>query len=92
MKYTLDISNDSHLLRTNLNSIPKNCTELIVTGELLEIRMYEGKQVVFGDSNFSLYRLNEKLKTCKELEIVDFSKCLDITKICSSFSNLSVKK
>lgn len=83
---------DPYFLRTNLNSIPKNCTKLIITGKFLKISMFRGKEALIGDTDLSLYRLNEKLKNCTELEILDFSKCSEIKSIYSGFSHLGVKK
>lgn len=83
---------DPHFLRTNLNSIPKNCTKLIITGKFLKPGIFRGKQAIIGDTNLSSYRLNEKLKTFTELQILDFSKCTEITEIYSGFSHLGVKE
>lgn len=92
MDYVLDISMDPHFLRTNLNSIPQNCTKLIITGKFLEKGMFRGKPATIGDTNLSLYSLNEKLKNLTELQIVDFSQCKEIKKIYSGFSHLGIKK
>lgn len=92
MDYVLDISMDPHFLRTNLNSIPKNCTKLIITGKFLEREMVRGKHAMIGDTSLSVYSLNEKLKNLPELQIVDLSQCTEIKKIYSGFSHLSVQK
>lgn len=83
---------DPHFLRTNLNSIPKNCTKLIITGKFLKMGIFRGEKALVGDTNLSVYSLNQKLKDCSELETLDFSNCSEIKKIYSGFSYLGVKK
>ena len=91
VEFKLNITMDPHFLRVNLESIPENCTKLIVTGKFLKNDSFSGKSEMVGDTNLSSYRLNERLKSLKALQILDFSECTEIKKIHGGFSNLSVK-
>lgn len=82
---------DPHLSHTNLNAIPKECTELYVTGSFLKQQMYQGKMCIVGDTQLSPYSLNERIKQLKHLSILDLSGCIDITKIWNGFSHIGVE-
>lgn len=91
MKFTLDISMDPHLLHTNLDSIPKDCSELFAVGSFLKQQMFQGKMCMVGDTQLSTYSLNEKLKKLKSLTKLDLSGCTEIVGIRSGFSYISAE-